>query len=101
MNRAADNVVTPRLVESAERLELQVRDARKRTGVLLVFSCTQFLDPRAKGYLCDLLEREIVEVDSYCSCGPGLQVRDPGVVLEHFAFIVEAPECYLKIACQL
>lgn len=98
MNRAADDVVTPSLVESAERLELQIRDARKRAGVLLVFSCTQFLDPRAEGYLCDLLERKIVEVDSYCSCGPGLQVWDPRVVFEHFAFVVEAPERYLE-AC--
>lgn len=100
MNCAADDVVTPSLVKRAERLELQLRDARKRAGVLLVFSCAQFLDAWAEGYLCDLLEREIVEVDSYCSCGPGLQIGDPGVVFEHFAFVVEAPERYLKAVCQ-
>jgi hypothetical protein len=58
------------------------------------------LDPWAKGYFCDLLECDVVEVDPDSSCGPGLQVWDPGVVFEHFAFVVEAPERYLKTACQ-
>jgi len=101
MNRAADDVVAPSLVESAKRLELQLRDARKLAGVLLVFSCAQLLDPWAEGYLCDFLERNVVKVDSYCGCGPGLKVWNPGVVFEHFAFVVEAPECYLKAMCQL
>lgn len=101
MNRAADDIVAPSLVESAKRLELQLRNARKLAGILLVFSCAQFLNARAQGYLCDLLERNVVEVDSYCSGSPGLQVRNPGVVFEHFAFVVEAPECNLKAACQL
>lgn len=37
MNRAADEIITPSLVEIAKRLELQIRIARKRAGVLLVF----------------------------------------------------------------
>ena len=40
VNRAADDVITPSLVEIAKRLELQIRNARKRAGVLLVFSGT-------------------------------------------------------------
>jgi hypothetical protein len=100
MNRAADDVVTPSLVESAKRLELQLRDARKLAGVLLVFSSTQFLNSWAEGYFCDFLERNVVEIDSYCGCGPGLEVWDPGVVFEHFALFVEAPERYLYAACQ-
>lgn len=83
MNRATGDVVAPGLVETAKRLELQPRGAFQHVGVLLIFSRALFLDQWADSCCGGFLDRKVSEVDSGCCCGPGLQVRDPGVVFEH------------------
>jgi hypothetical protein len=72
MNRSADDVIAPSLVETAERLELKPPNTVELVGVLLVWSCTLFLNRWAESYLCDLLDRKVPNVMSNRSVDPGL-----------------------------
>lgn len=101
MNCSASDIITPSLVETAERLHLQSRDAIELVVVLLVGTFALLLDQRAESYFCDFLDRKVVGVMSDCSFDPGLQVRNPRVVVTDLTLVVEAPECYLKASCQL
>jgi hypothetical protein len=72
MNRSAGDVITPNLVKTAERLELKPANTIELVGVLLVRSCTLFLNRWAESYLCDRLDRKVPRVMSDGGFDPGL-----------------------------
>lgn len=59
---------------------------------MLVGSCAALLDGGAERGGVEFADYCVAEVDSCGGFGPGLQVGDPGMVFEDFAFFVEAPE---------
>lgn len=87
------DIVTPDLVERAERLGGQLADAVVDVGILLVGADAVLLDARAEG-LGDLrlLHGGVVVVQAGGDLVPQLEGGDPGLVVDHGACCVEPPE---------